>query len=75
MPRNSIATVWLGAVLLASPTAAAAQAGYPVRPITMVVPLPAGGTADILARIAADRFAPRWASRWSWRTVPAAPVG
>jgi tripartite-type tricarboxylate transporter receptor subunit TctC len=30
-----------------------AQAPYPNRAITMVVPLPAGGTADILARIAA----------------------
>ena len=29
-----------------------AQADFPNRPITMVVPLPAGGTADILARIA-----------------------
>jgi tripartite-type tricarboxylate transporter receptor subunit TctC len=33
-----------------------AQTGYPARPITMVVPLPAGGTADILARIAAEQL-------------------
>jgi tripartite-type tricarboxylate transporter receptor subunit TctC len=33
-----------------------AQADYPTRPITLVVPLPAGGTADILARIAAEQM-------------------
>jgi tripartite-type tricarboxylate transporter receptor subunit TctC len=51
----------LGASLLAAVSCAAAiggaraQAGFPVRPITMVVPLPAGGTADLLCRFAADR--------------------
>lgn len=37
-------------------TAAQAQSNYPNRNITMVVPLPAGGTADILARIAAEQI-------------------
>jgi tripartite-type tricarboxylate transporter receptor subunit TctC len=32
-----------------------AQSSYPSRPITMVVPLPAGGTADLLCRLAAER--------------------
>jgi tripartite-type tricarboxylate transporter receptor subunit TctC len=31
------------------------QTGFPSRPITMVVPLPAGGTADLLCRFAADK--------------------
>jgi tripartite-type tricarboxylate transporter receptor subunit TctC len=35
---------------------AAAQTSYPNRTITIVVPLSAGGTADILARIAADQL-------------------
>ena len=34
---------------------ARAQAGFPNRPITMVVPLPAGGTADLLCRFAAEK--------------------
>ena len=34
---------------------AQAQGSYPSRPITMVVPLPAGGTADLLCRLAAER--------------------
>jgi tripartite-type tricarboxylate transporter receptor subunit TctC len=34
---------------------ARAQTGFPNRPITMVVPLPAGGTADLLCRFAAEK--------------------
>jgi tripartite-type tricarboxylate transporter receptor subunit TctC len=34
-----------------------AQGSYPNRTITMVVPLPAGGTADLLCRLAAERAA------------------
>jgi len=37
-------------------TAAQAQGSFPNRNITLVVPLPAGGTADILARIAAEQL-------------------
>jgi len=32
-----------------------AQPAFPTRPITLVVPYPAGGTADLLCRFAADR--------------------
>src|SRR5262245_55182979 len=47
----------LGASILAAlaASAAQAQAPFPSRPITMVVPLPAGGTADLLCRLAADK--------------------
>jgi tripartite-type tricarboxylate transporter receptor subunit TctC len=46
----------LGMVVLASAVGAAqAQTGYPSRPVTMVLPLPAGGTADLLCRFAADK--------------------
>jgi tripartite-type tricarboxylate transporter receptor subunit TctC len=41
------------ATILALP--ARAQESFPTRPITLVVPLPAGGTADLLCRLAADR--------------------
>ncbi len=48
---------WIAPVLLAFAAAVPAAAqNYPSRPITVVVPLPAGGTADILARIAADKI-------------------
>jgi tripartite-type tricarboxylate transporter receptor subunit TctC len=32
-----------------------AQGNFPTRPITLVVPLPAGGTADLLCRFAAEK--------------------
>jgi len=44
------------AVLLAALAGGAqAQTAYPTHPITLVVPYPAGGTADLLCRFAADR--------------------
>src|SRR5262245_43708055 len=45
----------VGTVLLASTAAAPAQE-YPSRPITMVVPFPAGGPLDAVARIMAERM-------------------
>jgi tripartite-type tricarboxylate transporter receptor subunit TctC len=45
----------IAAVLAALAAGAQAQTAYPARPITLVVPYPAGGTADLLCRFAADR--------------------
>jgi len=45
--------------LLALPLAARAQPAFPDRPIALVVPFTAGGSADIAARILAERMAPR----------------
>ncbi len=43
---------------LAATIASAAAQTYPSRPITIVVPYPAGGPTDTLARILADRMRP-----------------
>ena len=40
------------------PLVARAQA-YPMRPITIIVPFPAGGAADVIARIVAERMRER----------------
>jgi tripartite-type tricarboxylate transporter receptor subunit TctC len=55
MRSNTISAIF--AVFLAAVAAcfAHAQASFPSHPITMVVPLPAGGTADLLCRLAADK--------------------
>lgn len=47
-------TVLAAAVVAATASPALAQ-DYPSRPITLVLPLSAGGTADLLCRLAADR--------------------
>jgi tripartite-type tricarboxylate transporter receptor subunit TctC len=48
--------VLVGCVLAAAAASAAqAQQPFPSRAITMVVPLPAGGTADLLCRLAAEK--------------------
>ena len=48
-----------GAAGLAAPSLARAQASWPARPVTIIVPFGAGGTTDLLGRILADRLASR----------------
>ncbi|HTF15006.1 MAG TPA: tripartite tricarboxylate transporter substrate binding protein, partial [Burkholderiales bacterium] len=55
MPRIFIA---LCAALLAAP--AFAQQNYPQKPIRYVVPFPAGGIADVFARIIGGRLTEAW---------------
>jgi tripartite-type tricarboxylate transporter receptor subunit TctC len=47
--------VLASAIGAAQVQAAQAQTGYPNRLVTLVVPYPAGGTADLLCRFAADK--------------------
>jgi tripartite-type tricarboxylate transporter receptor subunit TctC len=53
--RTAAIVVCAAAAVGLSGGAANAQPSYPSQPITMVVPLPAGGTADLLCRLAAER--------------------
>jgi tripartite-type tricarboxylate transporter receptor subunit TctC len=49
------------AAVLMTPTAPAwAQAAYPTKPIKIVVPFPAGGTSDVLARILGQKMTESW---------------
>src|ERR1700745_1195145 len=50
--------LFLAASLLIAATASSAWAqAYPSRPITVVVPFPAGGPSDVVARIVTDHMA------------------
>jgi tripartite-type tricarboxylate transporter receptor subunit TctC len=59
--RYSIARATAASVLalaaLVVPRLAAAAEQYPLRPITLIVPFPAGGGVDAVARIVADKLA------------------
>ena len=46
----------LASLALLSPFAASAQAGYPNKPIRVIVPFAAGSTTDIIARAIADKM-------------------
>jgi putative tricarboxylic transport membrane protein len=56
LPRRNLLHLAAGvAALLAMSDAAHAQ-GYPSRPITMIVPFPAGGGTDVNARIVSEHM-------------------
>src|SRR4051812_38294904 len=56
MRSNTVVGAVLAGLLTAGcPFVGQAQTAFPGHPVTMVVPLPAGGTADLLCRLAADK--------------------
>jgi tripartite-type tricarboxylate transporter receptor subunit TctC len=54
------ATAGLALACAAAPASGADQAGYPDKPITIVVPFPPGGASDILARMIGQKLSERW---------------
>jgi tripartite-type tricarboxylate transporter receptor subunit TctC len=50
----------LAAILLGKPASALAQSNYPARPIHIIVPYPAGGIVDIVARAVTEQVGRDW---------------
>ncbi|WP_252511230.1 Bug family tripartite tricarboxylate transporter substrate binding protein [Phreatobacter aquaticus] len=59
MMRLTRRGILAGAASLVASPAVRAQAGYPDRLVTIVVPFAAGGTTDLLGRVVAERLASR----------------
>ena len=60
MGMKSLQCFWLATLLAAPALAQDAASTYPSRTIRVVVPFPAGGAADALPRIVAERLAAKW---------------
>lgn len=53
-------TAFCAAIGLACALAAHAQATFPTKAVRIIVPFPAGGTADVLPRIVGERLSAQW---------------
>ena len=58
--RMTLATLSSLALMGAGSTLAQAQTAYPSQPIKFIVPYPAGGTTDVLARMVAQKMQESW---------------
>ncbi len=58
-PTKLLRSLMLGLGLVGAASAALAQGNWPSKPITIVVAYPAGGDTDALARVFAEKLAPR----------------
>ena len=59
-PMTGLLRTLLAALLLAAAGPAFAQAAYPNKQVRIVVPFPAGGSADTLCRIVGEKLGATW---------------
>jgi tripartite-type tricarboxylate transporter receptor subunit TctC len=56
LPRSKFLHLAAGVAALLGVSQPAHAQGYPSRPITMIVPFPAGGGTDVIARIVSEHM-------------------
>lgn len=59
-PLAVASCVAVSIAVLGAPSGAEAQAAFPTKTVKIIVPFPAGGTADILPRVVAEKLSARW---------------
>ena len=60
MPRAGAQCAILAAIILAACIGPAAAQDFPTRAVRIIVPFPAGGTADIVPRVVGDILSRKW---------------
>lgn len=63
MVKISTSKLFVGLAIAALAMASVHAQPYPAKPVRFIVPFPAGGSADTLARIAATKLSERWAQQ------------
>jgi tripartite-type tricarboxylate transporter receptor subunit TctC len=58
--RAAVLRAVLGALVLAAGISSAPAQDYPAREVRIIVPFPAGGTADIVPRVVGDMLSRKW---------------
>ena len=58
--RIPLFTIAMAALVALAPAASAQAQAFPSKPVTIVVPYPAGGSSDVLARSMAERLSKSW---------------
>jgi len=72
IPRGVLFAAAAFALAALAPLQASAQAGYPTRPVKIVVPFAAGGVADITIRIVSEKLSEKLGQRFVVENMPGA---
>src|SRR5688572_18160523 len=57
--RTVLGLAMIAALAAFAPAPVRAQSDYPSRPITLIVPFPAGGQSDLVARLVTSKMVPK----------------